>query len=168
MYAQLAALLLLQKPLFTRLFLAPCKAQLQFNRSLFKLSMMKKLRLKHMYNLIKNRRNCEHIGMQKGGRNRANGRFGKFIGRTINRRGMESIRGELIISDTLMNVSFRFFFPFIMKSIFRYMSRMNLIATFNSFSFSKMVRHLTPLNGRLEFLLKKMFKYLNISEIVPI
>ena len=116
-------------------------------KGLFKLSMMKKLRLKHMHSLIKNRQNYEHIGMQKGERNQANRRCGKLIGRAINKKEIESIREELIILDTLTNALFRFLFPFIMKSIFRYMSWMNLIATFSDFCSSKMALHLTPLNG---------------------
>jgi hypothetical protein len=137
-------------------------------RSSFRLLMTKKSRLKHMYNSIRNKPNYEHNGMQKERRNQANGPFRRRTGRTINKREMGSIKEELIISDIPTNALFHSLFLSITKLIARSTSQTNSSAIFNDSNFSKMAPHPMPLNGRLESLLKKVFRHLSILEIALI
>ena len=137
-------------------------------RSSFRLLMTKKLRLKHMHNLIRNKPNYKYNGMQKERRNQANRPFRRRTRRTINKREMGSTKEESIISDIPTNALFHSLFLSITKLIARSISQTNSSAIFNDSNSSKMAPHPTPLNRRLESLLKKVFRYLSILGIALI
>jgi len=137
-------------------------------RSSFRLLIIKKSRLKHIHNLIRNKPNYEHNRMQKERRNQANGPFRRRTRRTINNREMGSIKEESIISDIPTNALFHSLFLSITKLIAKSTSQTNSSAIFNDSNSSKMAPYPTPLNGRLESLLKKVFRHLSILEIALI
>ena len=137
-------------------------------RSLFRLLTTKRLRLKHMHNLIRNKLNYKYNGMQKERRNQANRPFRRYTRRTINKREMGSTKEESIISDIPTNALFHSLFLSITKLIARSISQTNSSAIFNDSNSSKMAPHPTPLNGRLKSLLKKVFRHLSILEIALI